>query len=115
MQKIYICNDSIYNNAKILLNIDNQISIHANNWFETNYNDILHACINIVLNKNNIMFLLSAGMGAKVLAMDLHKKFSNSIIIDLGSSMDFVSKGIDTRGNSKFYSYLELKFFFDNL
>ena len=36
-------------------------------------------------------------MGAKVLIADIYKKFSNSIIIDIGSALDLICSGRRTR------------------
>jgi hypothetical protein len=89
-QKVYICNNSMIEGSKSLFNIDNHIIIDPTNWFELNYNEILNSVVNSVMNKDNVLILLSAGMGAKVLFADLHKYFPNSLIMDMGSCLDLL-------------------------
>jgi hypothetical protein len=96
-EKIYVCNNSMVNNSKELLNIDKHIVIDSINWFESNYNTTLNELKNSVKDPNNLLILTSAGMGAKILIADLKKIYPNAIIIDLGSAMDLVFGNRKTR------------------
>ena len=100
-QKIYVCNSTMVKLSKNILNIDNHIVIDPSNWFELNYDEILHNTINCINDPNNVLILTSAGMGAKVLIADIYKKFSNSIIIDIGSALDLICSGRRTRDYHK--------------
>jgi hypothetical protein len=96
-QKIYICNSTMTDRSKHLLNIDNHVIVDSVNWFENNYDEVLKSVISVVKDPNNVMILSSAGMGAKVLIADLHKLFSKAFIIDIGSAMDLVFGGRRSR------------------
>ena len=96
-QKIYVCNSMMVEESKNILNIDNNVVIDPSNWFELNYDEILHNTINCINDPNNVLILTSAGMGAKVLIADIYKKFPNSIIIDIGSALDLIFSGRRTR------------------
>ena len=52
-------------------------------------------------------------MGSKILIMYLHKKFPNSIIIDIGSGLDYLCTKKCSRGNS--YSYEKLEKYFEEI
>jgi hypothetical protein len=92
-QKIYICNEKNKEWSKNLLQIDDFVTVHPSNWFETEYDSALNRVSSLVKDPDNCMIITSAGMGAKVLLMDLHKRFTNATFIDLGSAMDILFTG----------------------
>ena len=96
-QKIYVCNSTMVDLSKHILNIDNHIVIDSVNWFELNYDEVLNNVLTSVNDPNNTLILTSAGMGAKVLIADIHKKFPNVIIIDIGSALDLICSHRRTR------------------
>ena len=113
LQKIYICNEKCVKESKIILNIDNHVIIHESEWFETEYKNVFDKCCSQVVDKNKIMFLVSGGIGAKVLIKDLHEMYPQSIIIDLGSALHFLFTRQEIRGFK--YTYEELKNYFKDI
>jgi hypothetical protein len=97
IQKIYVCNPSMAERSKALLNLDTNIVVDPVNWFESDYGDVLSRTVAAVKDPNNVMILTSAGMGAKVLISDLHKLYPNATIIDVGSALDFMCSGRRSR------------------
>jgi hypothetical protein len=87
-QKLYICNESMIEQSRELLRIDTFIPIHPTNWFETSYEHTLRTATEMVCDPENIVFLTSAGMGAKPLLADLRKAFPKATLIDIGSTLD---------------------------
>lgn len=114
-QKIYICNEKSVEFSKKMLNIDNHVVIHKSKWYENDYQNILNKCVNAVVDVNKIMFLISGGIGAKVLISDLHKKYNNAIIIDLGSALHYLFTGDKIRLFDDYYQYDEIKTYFKEL
>lgn len=94
--KVYVCNPSMAFRAQQLLNLNETVQIDPVNWFETNYEDVLNRTINAVRDSHGII-LTSAGMGAKVLISDLHKRFPEATIIDIGSALDLMCSGRRSR------------------
>lgn len=89
-QKIYICNKTMVDRSKLFLKIDTHIIVDKTNWFTKEYATILTNTSAAVKNRDSVMFLLSAGMGAKVLIADLYRQFPNAIILDIGSMLDYI-------------------------
>jgi hypothetical protein len=89
-EKIYICNETMVNRSKEILNIDRHVVIHPVNWFEADYENILQSAIKTVQQPDNVIIMTSAGMGAKILIADLRRYFPNAIILDIGSAIDFL-------------------------
>lgn len=79
--------------SKLMLNIDDHVIIHPNNWFEHNYSNVLYSIKEKVRGPNNLMILVSAGMGAKILITDLYKLYPKSIIFDIGSAIAIQCSG----------------------
>lgn len=94
--KVYVCNPSMTFRAHPLLNINETVPIDPVNWFDMDYEDVLNRTINAVRDSHGII-LTSAGMGAKVLISDLHKRFPEATIIDIGSALDFMCSGRRSR------------------
>lgn len=115
LQKIYICNKEMVDKSKIILNIDNHIIVDSNNWFENNFDTILNNTLNTIKDPHNVLILTSAGMGAKPLIAAIHQKNPNSIILDVGSALDFICTGKATRAYADQQEYNELQQFFNNL
>lgn len=96
-QVIYICNESMVDISRHVLQIDDFVVVDPVNWFEQNYDAILDTFIKSVKTPNNLLVLTSCGMGAKVLIADIHKQFPNAIILDIGSALDQVCSNRNTR------------------
>lgn len=96
-QKIYICNKTLVDRSKDIFKIDKHIVIDKSDWFQKNYETIRSTAISSVKNPASVIFLLSAGMGAKVLIADLYKQFPNAIILDIGSALDLLCGLIRSR------------------
>lgn len=95
-KKIYISNPRM-GRAKALLNIDLQIGIHPSNWFDTQYNELYAMVCKELEVAPRSMVLISGGMGSKYLISELHKRFPETIYIDIGSGLDKLCMKIDTR------------------
>jgi len=102
-QKIYVCNSSIAEKSKKIFNIDTIIDVHQSNWFEENYNSTLQSIIDSIIDKNSIIIMTSAGMGAKPLIYDLNKLYPNAILIDIGSAFDILSNKATRDYNSNIH------------
>lgn len=111
LKKIYVCN-KLLRKAKQLLKIDSCVHVSLQNWFDTDFQRVLEEVKNIFDEKGTIC-LFSAGMAAKPLLAELVKLFPNGIFIDIGSALDFLCTGHDTRGWS--YSYEELESVFQEI
>lgn len=105
-KKIIICNELLIK-SKLLLNIDDNIIIPFNNWYDTQFNDVLKKIKDIINdNYKNYMILTCCGMSAKVLIYELTKLSTKGIYIDLGSSIDFICTKKDSRGWNYDYNYI---------
>ena len=51
--------------------------------------------------QNNLIFFISAGPAANIIVSYLHKINNKNIYIDVGSSIEFITKGFSTRDYSK--------------
>ena len=89
-QKIYICNESMVEKSRELLKIDNFVIVDPSNWFSENFNQILQQTLDCIKEPNNCLILTSAGMGSKVLLMEIHKKYPQISFIDIGSALDLI-------------------------
>lgn len=99
--------------AHMILDTCITIPVGFSNWFYEDFNAILEQAIDISEGfNNNVMFIVAAGMGGKVLIAELHKKIPSAIFIDLGSSLDFICTKKATRGwenvKYKYEDYLEI-------
>jgi hypothetical protein len=113
-QKIYVCNESMVEKSKSLLNIDNHIIVDKNNWFENNFDSILNNVLNSIKDEKNVIILTSAGMGAKPLISSIHKNAPNAIILDIGSALDLICTGHPTRSfHNVEHTYSDLTNFFN--
>ena len=103
-KKIYIANDTM-GRAKQLFNIQTHVVIDPTNWFDTNFDGVFSEVCSKV-EDNNTMFLVSAGMGAKYLIGELHKKYPNATYIDVGSAFDMICGKRNSRAYNPAYEVL---------
>ena len=96
-QKIYICNDKLVEKSKKIFKIDNHIIIHPVNWFELDFSIVFNSVCRAVKDPNNLLILISAGMGGKFLIKCLHKAYPNAILFDIGSAFDQLCGSVQTR------------------
>lgn len=96
-QKLYVCNETMVEESKKLLNIDSCVVVNSQNWFEQNYSTVLKSIQSLVKDPSSIIILFSAGMGAKVLMADVLKLFPLAILIDIGSALDLLCGGRKSR------------------
>jgi hypothetical protein len=94
--KIYICNPLLIK-VQILLDIDNIVLIPLNNWFDTQFDEILNKVKEIIGNYEFIL-MTSCGQSAKVLIAELHKIYPNGIYLDVGSGLDCICTKRESRG-----------------
>ena len=71
------------------------------------FDDIYEQIIKYYNDDLNVFIITCAGMGSKVLIMELHKKFPNGIFIDIGSGLDYLCTKKSSRGNKYDYESLE--------
>lgn len=106
LKKIIVCNPLLIK-SKILFNIDYVVNISLNNWFDTQYENILSQ-IRDIMNSTNEQFIVitSCGMGAKVLIGNLVMSNPNNIYLDFGSAIDKICTKKNTRGGGLSYEQL---------
>lgn len=105
-KKILVGNE-LLEKAKYLLNLDEHLIVPYRNWVENEFDTIYEKIVKFFENDPNPMILTCAGMGSKVLIMELHKKFPNGIFIDIGSGLDYLCTKKCSRGNVFTYDKLE--------
>lgn len=110
--KILVANELLIK-AKYLLNVNNHILVPYRNWVENDFDSILNNIIDACSNDENPMILTCAGMGSKILIMELHKRFPNGIFIDIGSGLDYLCTKKCSRGN--IFSYEKLEKYFEEI
>jgi hypothetical protein len=89
-QKIFVCNETLVKNSKLLFRIDTHVTIHPRNWFETEFDKTYSAITAAVHDPTNVLFLISAGMGGKYLIYKLSRDYPLAIILDIGSAFDLI-------------------------
>jgi hypothetical protein len=107
LKKIIVCNPLLIK-SKILFNIDYVVNISLNNWFDTQYENILSQIRDIMNNNANEQFIVitCCGMGAKVLIGNLVMSNPNNIYLDFGSAIDKICTKKNTRGGGLSYEQL---------
>ena len=109
MKKIYICNPLMIR-SRGLLNIDHMIHVPFNNWFDTQFDSILHEVEKCIVDGEQCIILTSAGMGAKALISELSTKYPRNIYLDIGSGLDKVCTKKTSRGWEPSYADLMWEF-----
>ena len=104
-KKIYVANPRMLR-AMDVFALDRFIPIDGSHWFDTDYNEILADVSSEIINDSNTLILTSAGMGAKKLVSDLHRRFPRAIYIDVGSGFDTLCTKIPTRACSPSYEQI---------
>ena len=104
-KKIYVANAGMYKATQIF-SIDSFVDVDPSNWFEEDYESVLESVCAEVSDDADTLILTSAGMGAKSLISDLHKKFPRAIYIDVGSAFDMLCTRKATRDCSPCYEEL---------
>ena len=101
LKKFIVCNDGLALRARVLLDILPQdvYIVDRHNWFDPHYEKVLHDVGMKIANEGRAGFIMltCCGMGAKVLIADLARAFPHGIYLDVGSALDFVCTGRDTR------------------
>jgi hypothetical protein len=110
-KKILVGNE-LLEKAKYLLNIENHILVPYRNWVE-DLESILKNIMDVLNYEENPMIITCAGMGSKVLIMELHKRIKNGIFIDIGSGLDYLCTKKCSRGHT--YSYDKLETYFKEI
>lgn len=108
-KKIIVCNELLVK-SKILLNIDEVITIPLRNWFDEKYDDLINdisKCIEDKLNASeNFILITCCGMSSKVLISDLYNKYPKGIYLDYGSGLDLICTKKVSREPLFTYEYL---------
>ena len=106
MNKIIICNDILIK-SKFLLNANHLVHVPFNNWFDSQFHNILDYIKQIIKGNNHPPIVITCcGMNAKVLICELYKEFPNGIFLDFGSALDLICTKRDSRGREYNYEYL---------
>jgi hypothetical protein len=107
-KKVYIANGAM-GRAVSLLGLNAHIPVHNSNWFDSAYQEVLEMVMSAAgslsarADGSDLMFLTSAGMGAKPLLADLYHQYPAAIYLDVGSALDTVCTKHDTRGFAQVY------------
>ena len=97
MKKIYVCNPLMVR-AKGLLNIDDMVHVPFNNWFDTQFDEMVRTVSGYIVPDEPCIVMTSAGMGAKVLVAELTKRYPRNIYLDVGSGLDKICTKKTSRG-----------------
>jgi hypothetical protein len=105
-KKIIICNDLLIK-SKYLLDADHLVHVPFNNWFDTDFNNILEYTASLIQDcKQPPIVITCCGMNAKVLICELYKRVPKGIYLDFGSALDLICTRRDSRGREYDYAYL---------
>lgn len=96
LKKIAVCNPAMAK-IKMLLDIDSIIPVSYNSWFECDYDHIFGKIKHECDGSNPCIVIFSAGLGTKALIADLMKINSNNICLDIGSALDELCTGRNSR------------------
>lgn len=110
--KIIVGNELLVR-AKPLLGINEHIIIPYRNWIENDFDNVVNKITSLCSYDDRPMVLTCAGMGSKILIMELHRLFPNGIFIDIGSGLDYLCTKKCSRGNV--YSYEKLESYFSDI
>jgi len=105
-KKIIVCNNLLLK-SKYLFDADYIVNVPLNNWFDTQFDDILCQVKNLINSDENHIVITCCGMSSKVLITELRKSFKNGIYLDFGSAIDFICTKRDSRGREYNYEYIE--------
>lgn len=105
LTKVIVCNPLLLK-AQHFLKIDHMINVPLNNWFDTQFDNLLEEIKTKIGGDTQPLVITCCGMGAKVLICELTKIYPNGIFLDFGSALDFICTRRDSRGRG--YSYEEL-------
>ena len=105
LKKIIVCNPLLVK-AKDLLNIDFMINVNFNNWFDSDFDNIIEKFKEIINSNEQYIIITCAGMGSKVLICELVKLFPNNIYLDFGSGLDKICTKKTTRAGQLDYEEL---------
>jgi hypothetical protein len=105
-KKIIICNPLLIK-SQILLKADSIITVPFNNWFDSQFDQIIKMIIEqIGSDDGNHIILTMCGMGSKVLICELTKLYPKGIYLDIGSGLDKLCTKRESRGFPHSYEYV---------
>jgi hypothetical protein len=84
LKKIIVCNELLIK-SKLLLDIDEVVVIPFNNWFDTQFDNVLQEVKEKIQTDGNHIVMTCCGMSAKVLICELTKSFHLGIYLYFGS------------------------------
>jgi hypothetical protein len=102
LKKYIICNPLLVK-SKILLNADEIFHVPFQNWFDTQFDNLVSLLCEKIGDNPQPIIITSCGMSAKVLIAEMSKKYPQGIFLDFGSAMDIICTKRDSRGF--LYSY----------
>lgn len=105
LKKYIICNPLLIK-SKMLLNADEIFHVPFQNWFDTQFDNLIEKLCEKIGDNPQPIIITSCGMGAKVLICEMAKKYPRGIFLDFGSAMDIICTKRDSRGFC--YSYESL-------
>lgn len=102
LKKYIICNPLLVK-SKMLLNADEIFHVPFQNWFDTQFDNLVSLLCEKIGDNPQPIIITSCGMSAKVLIAEMSKKYPQGIFLDFGSAMDIICTKRDSRGF--LYSY----------
>jgi hypothetical protein len=112
-RKKIIIGNPLLAKAKYLLNISEHVIIPYRNWYDNGMEQLIEKIKTIYKDDDEPLIITCAGMGAKILIMELHKIFNKGIFIDIGSGLDYICTKKCSRGHP--YTYNELEEYFKEI
>jgi hypothetical protein len=110
-KKVLVGNELLIR-AKYLLDAEH-IVVPCHGWVETEFQTIISRILSYFNGDPNPMIITCAGMGSKILIMELHKQIPNGMYIDIGSGLDYLCTKKCSRG--WYYSYDKLETYFNEI
>jgi hypothetical protein len=108
LKKIIVCNPLLIK-SKILLDADYLIHVPFNNWFDTQFENVLNQIKDLFEKDEQFIMITSCGMGAKVLLCECFKLYPQSIFLDFGSAIDLIcTKKISRGWELSYEKYMQL-------
>jgi hypothetical protein len=102
-KKIIVCNNLLEKSG--ILFEGKTVFVSINNWFETDFVNILNKIKELIGEDGNHIVITCCGMAAKILIAELMKCLPNGIYLDFGSALDIICTKKDSRGRNYGYEY----------
>lgn len=107
LKKIVVCN-ILLQKIQPLLNIDDLVFVDINNWYESEFNNVINHINELTKDNEQFILLTCCGMAGKIVISELNKLHPKGLFLDCGSAFDFICTKRDSRGNGVYYTYEDL-------